>query len=124
MNYFEDAKVLDALELRDMIEQPISNATVDNLVFVELRERDVKPSAIFPCYIVAWREDENGMPDQKTGRKPLMFQGNVIQYKEGEYEFVPVIIRETDFEVRKRIWDRPPVESLRKYLPFVDGMMQ
>ncbi len=124
MDYFADAKVLNAAELAELIELHHGNALVDNLVFLELRVKDAKKSTIFPCYIMAWKEDENGRPDAKTGRKPLMFRCTVIQYKNCEYETLPVLIHEEEFEVRKRVWDKPPVESLWKYLPFVDGIMQ
>ena len=124
MVYFEDAIVLDALKLKEMIDSHHDNPTVDNMVFLELKVKDGKQSMVFPCFMEAWTEDNSRVLNGDLGRKPLLFQCTVILHKDEAYTALRIFMHEEEFEVRKRVWDKPPVESLRKYLPFVDGILQ
>ena len=123
MLFCEDAKVLDAMQLRDIISENKGNATVDCLVFLEAKTEIGKPSKIFPCYMTAWKA-EDSKPDRRDGRKPLMFQCTLIEIRDGEFDLVKIIVHEDEFGIRKKIWDKPPAEKLRKDLPLVDGILQ
>ena len=124
MKYCDDAKVLDAMQLKEIVEENSGNATVHSLVFVEISVKNELMSRIYPCYVFAWAEEENAAPVSPDGRKPLMFKCDVTQFANGEFGLLEIVIHEKDFEVRNRVWDKPPAIELRKPLLAVNGILQ
>ena len=124
MIYYEDAKIVDAMELKNMVEMHCVNPTVEALRFIELKANGDNTTPLFPCFMEAWSEDDNPSINEREGRKWLMFKCTVIQYKDGEFETLPIYLHEKEFEIRKRVWDKPPTAALRKSKPFVYETIQ
>ena len=121
MESYTDARILGAPEMKKMV-MHTGNPTVDNLVFVEAQLKDGKPSSVFPCYITAFTEDKSC--EGPEGRRWLMFQATVVQYRSQEYELVPIYLHEKEFGVYKNVWDKPPAESLRSRTPLLGEKLQ
>lgn len=119
MVFTQDAKVLTAEEIKEMIDdESMDNVVVNGLLFIETRAKDDQPGKVFPCYIYAWREEE------KDGKKQLAFQADVIQFRHGEFGMIQVILHEDEFGVTKRIWDKPPTKAMRDIMPFLEEGVQ
>lgn len=119
MVYSEKAKILGAEEIREMInDESLENVVVNGLLFIETRAKGDQPNKVFPCYIYAWKEEE------KDGKTQLAFQADIIQFRNGEFGMIQVILHEDEFGVSKRIWDKPPTKGLRAEHPFVEAEVQ
>ena len=126
MTFTEGAKILTPEEIKEMInDETMDNVVINGMLFVETRGNDVVPSKVFPCYIYAWREEDVPVkvnPDGKPieTKKQLAFQADIIQFRNGEFGMLQVILHEDEFGVNKRIWDKPPTKSLRAENPFLE----
>ena len=115
----ESAKLVTALEIKEMIEdENIGNPTISGLLFIETKGKGDVEGRLFPCYIHSWAEED------VEGLKMLMFQADIIQYAKGEFCMVRVILHEKDFGITKRIWDKPPTKGLREEIPFLESEIQ
>ena len=112
---FENAKVIDAEELKESLLEESTNPTLERLMFLEVRPKDDKPGKIFPCFVEAWGEEENSEMKIDLG---LRFQVCILQSSGGQFGLVRVIIPATDLGVRKRIWDKPPTKGHREFVPW------
>ena len=120
MVYSENAKIIEAQELKEIIEEEYSNPTVERMMFIETRERENIPGKVFPCYLEAWAYDE----ESKEEEKKLMFQLCIMQCTGGSFGLIRAVIHEKELGINKRIWDKPPTKGLREHFPFVEGVEQ
>ena len=124
MIYYDDAKILDAVEIKDILESAENNPTVDRLLFFFFLTTGIT-GRVFPCFIEAWAEDDSVLFSQRNdGRKWLMFKCTIVQCKDGEYSALPVCIHESDLLSQKRIWNKPPTKALMTSQSFVTGQIQ
>lgn len=124
MVYYEDAKLLDAMDLKKMIATHYCSPSVDRMIFMELNGRNGNSDTLLPCYMEAWTEDESSPQDRPDGRKWLMFKCTVIVYKDEMFTSLPIFLHEKEFRDWKRVWDKPPADSVRKSHPFVESQIQ
>ena len=121
MVYSENAKIIEAEELKAIIEEEYSNPTIERLMFIETKETEKVPGKVFPCYLEAWAKDELGKEGQEA---KLMFQICIAQCTGGNFGMLRVVINEDELGISKRIWDKPPTKGLREQYPFVEGTGQ
>ena len=114
MVYFENAKVIEADELKEIIDEQTTNPTIERLMFIEAKAAGGE-TKIFPCYAIAWGEEENSELKVDPG---LRFRIDIVQCAGGEFKMVEVVILANELGVSKRIWDKPPTKGRREYIPF------
>lgn len=110
---FNNAALLSAEEIREELNEEISNPTVQRLCFIETKAdpmRPAKASMLFPCYITAYTEEPE-----------LLFKCSLTQYINGSFGMVEVILKASELGIDKRIWDRPPTKIAREDAPWVDS---
>ena len=115
MTLTENAKVIEAEELKEMIEEELTNPTIERLMFIETKEKGDIPGKVFPCYLVAWGQEENAEVKSDPG---LRFRVDILQCVGGEFSIVQVIVMANELGVNKRIWDKPPTKGRREYIPW------
>lgn len=125
MIYFENAKVLEPEELKEMIdeeetskqdnEEPKGSVPVDRLLFVEAKTGNGE-KRIFPAFLQAYKYDA-AIPPNADG--PLMFDFAVAQCVNGSMGLLELIFKEPDFGAKIRVWDKPPKKSVRDEIPWV-----
>ena len=121
MTSTENAKIIDAEELKELIEEQHANPCVERLIFLETKGKGEDDGHIFPAYVEAWAYDDI-KPAQN--HKSIMFKMALTQYIQGETAMVQVVVRESDIGKNKRIWDKPPKKSLRDETPWVETEVQ
>lgn len=109
------AKVIEAEELKEIIDESTSNPTIDRLMFIEAKSSKTGESKIFPCFVEAYGMEENAEMKVDPG---LRFQIAIVQSMNGEFSMVRVIVLANELGVTKRIWDKPPAKWLRDETPF------
>ncbi len=127
MTYCNDARVLDAMELKELIEDDggATNPTINRLVFIEVKSIGGKQGRLYPCLVTSWGEDESmTSPMREDGRNWLVFKCSVIQSKDGTFSLVPVTLHEVDLTTEKRIWDKPPTMMLTRSGQYTNGRLQ
>ena len=125
MVYYDDARRLNAEELRNLTDSIGGNPTVERLVFLQVLPAGGKPARLFPCFLNAWAEDEKmRFPVREGGGKWLMFSCAVVQCMDGEFTTVPVVIHETDLISRMCFWDKPPAVCRNLGMPGSSGWLQ
>ena len=112
---FENARVIEAEELKEIINEEYSNPTVERMMFIEVRPKDDKVGKIFPCFVEAWGEEENAEIKMDPG---LRFQMAIVQSMGGEFGMVRVVVHANELGVNKRIWDKPPTKGHREFIPW------
>lgn len=124
MTYYEDARILDALELKELTEDD-GNPTINRLVFIEKRSMDGWTGRIYPCYVTAWGEDDSmTFPMREDGRNWLVFKCSVIQSKGGDFYLIPITLHEIELTAEKRVWNKPPTMILMRSGVFSNGLIQ
>ena len=116
MVYCENAKVIDAQELKEIIDEETTNPTIERLMFIEAKAANGE-TKVFPCYLEAWGQEENAEVKADPG---LRFKIAIVQSMGGEFGMVRVIVMANELGVTKRIWDKPPTKGLREDLPFAE----
>ena len=107
---FENAKVIGPEELKEIImEEGLSNPTIERMVFLETKDKGEIPGKVFPCYLEAWGEDNPG----------IRFLCCIMQTREGEFKLLKVAIHSSELGISKRIWDKPPTKHRRDDTPWV-----
>ena len=115
MVYSENARIETPEDLKDFIlSEDGGNATINSLFFIETKANEKFSNKVFPCYIHAFTE-----VDEK-----LVFQADIIQYVQGEFQIVKVYLHENKFNTSKRIWDKPPTKGLRENTPWIEEVVQ
>lgn len=109
------AKVIEAEELKEIIDESTSNPTIDRLMFIEAKSSKTGESKIFPCFVEAYGMEENAEMKVDPG---LRFQIAIVQSMNGEFSMVRVIVLANELGVTKRIWGKPPAKWLRDETPF------
>ena len=109
------AKVIEAEELKQIIEEETSNPTIERLMFIEAKAAGTDETKVFPCYLEAYGEEENAAMKVDPG---LRFQIAIVQSMGGEFGMVRVVVLAKELGVTKRIWDKPPAKWLRDETPF------
>ena len=109
------AKVIEAEELKEIVDESTSNPTIDRLMFIEAKSSKTGESKIFPCFVEAYGMEENAEMKVDPG---LRFQIAIVQSMNGEFSMVRVIVLANELGVTKRIWDKPPAKWLREETPF------
>lgn len=109
------AKVIEAEELKEIINESSSNPTVDRLMFLEAKSSKTGESKVFPCLVEAFGVEENAEVKSDPG---LRFKMVIFQSMNGEFSMVRVIVLANELGVTKRIWDKPPAKWLRDETPF------
>ena len=112
---FEGARIIEANELKEMLDEEYSNPTIERLMFIEAKAMGGS-TKVFPCYVAAWAEEEVKGPVAKV---PIIFLAYITQSINGEFGLVQVQIHENELNVTKRIWDKPPTKGLREETPWV-----
>lgn len=112
---FENAKVIDAEELKENLEEESMNPTLERLMFLEVRPKEGETSKIFPCFVEAWREDDHANVMADPG---LVFLIDIMQSTGGEFGLIKVGIPAKELGVKKRIWDKPPTKGHREFVPW------
>lgn len=115
MVYYENAKVIEADELKEIIDEETKNPTIERLMFIEAKSANGE-AKIFPCYLEAWGQEENAEVKSDPG---LRFQIAIVQSMSGEFGMVRVVVMANELGVSKRIWDKPPTKGRREDIPFV-----
>ena len=125
MQFSNEAKVLDAQELREMMERNAINPTIGRLVFVEQMAVDNAAGKVFPCFLEAWTEDDtdNG-PYKEDGSSWLTFRCKIVHCNEDGFGIIEVFIHERDLGIKRRFWDKPPTNVLMSSKSFGNGLMQ
>lgn len=121
---YENAKLLEAEELKTIINDPCMNPTVERLMFIETKPKaEGEVSKIFPCYLLAWGvgHPPEGVDDAHQLQVPqLQFLACIVQSMNGQFALLNgITILAEDLNVTKRIWDRPPTKGLREDTPWV-----
>ena len=115
MVLFENAKVLDPQEIKEICEEECSNPTVERLMFIECKAAN-KEFKIFPCYVAAWHEEQIKPPQVKS---PIIFLIFIAQaMHDGNFGLVQVQVSEYELGATKRIWDKPPTKGRREDTPW------
>ena len=114
MTLTENAKVIGTEELKELIEEELTNPTIERLMFLEVKGKENK---LFPCYVEAWTYDDIRPQDD---HKNVIFRVAITQSSGGEFGMVRVNMREQELGVLKRFWDKPPKKSLRDETPWVE----
>lgn len=125
MIYFENAKMLDPDELKEMLDQeeadkestdiPKGSVPVDRLMFVEAKTGNGE-YRVFPAFLQAYGYKDTGIPNA-TG--PIMFDFAVAQCAGGSMGLLELVFSKEDFGTKVRIWDKPPKKSVREEYPWV-----
>ena len=110
----EGAKGICAQELKELVEEQMTNPTVERLMFIETK----KGGKIFPCWIEAWRYEDMKPVERYTG---VVFLVSIAQSTSGQFGMVRVQIRESELGTDKRIWDKPPKKGLREETPWLEN---
>ncbi len=116
---FENAKVIEGDEIREIIEEVYMNPTLERLMFIEAKEKEPgKPTKVFPCYLEAW-----GLinPNDIT---TAFVQMTIVQSINNQFQLLQVRIPIFELGVTKRIWDKPPKKSLRDNTPWIEEVTQ
>lgn len=113
---FENAHVIEAEELKELIEEDYSNPTIDRMMFIETKQTEKMPGKVFPCFVVAYGQEENAEMKVDPG---LRFRMYIAQSANGEFGLVEVIIMANELGITKRIWDKPPTKGLSENIPWV-----
>lgn len=123
MTYSEGAKIIEAEEIKELIDEKYSNPTVERLMFIEAKSKDGGPTKTFPCFVEAWGEEENAEMKVDPG---TTFMICIVQSMNGEFGMVRVYVKANELGVTKRIWDKPPTKNLREETPWVvlEGTVQ
>ena len=109
---FENAVIITPEELKEIIEEEMTNPTLERLMFLETKAKNDIPGKVFPCWVEAWGEDE----DAAVKNDPhLKFWICIAQYTGGEFKLARVIIPASDLGTKVRIWDRPPTKGQKEY---------
>ena len=111
----ENARTIDAEELKEIIDEELSNPTIERLMFIETKAKNDIPGKVFPCYLVAWGEEENAEMKVDPG---LRFRIDILQCSGGEFSIVQVVVMANELGVTKRIWDKPPTKGRKEYIPW------
>lgn len=111
----ENAKVIEAQELKEIIDEEYSNPTIERLMFIETKEKEGFPGKVFPCWLEAWGEEENAAVKADPG---LRFQLCIMQCMNGEFTAVRVVVMANELGANKRIWDKVPSKHLRNDTPW------
>ena len=122
MFYFEGAKIIDAEELKESLDEASGNPTIERLMFIEAKAMngDIK---IFPCLIAGYSEEKTPNSTVEAERPELLFYIYIVQgLGNGEFGLIEVCVKESELGVSKRIWDRPASKGLRELMPWVDNM--
>lgn len=114
---FEGAHVIEAEELKEIIDEETSNPTIERLMFVEVRAKDLMPAKVFPCYMEAYAT-ESFVNAEEHKTPELMFQCCIVQSGGGNFGMVRVVIRESELGTTKRIWDKPPTKGRSEDTPW------
>lgn len=126
MIYLENAKVMDAEEIKELMDETSGdiheegsakpNPVMDRLVFIEAKAVSGK-MLVCPCFLGGYSEEPTVGP--VANRPKLMFYIYIVQCMKGEYGLLQVGIKEEELGVSKRIWDRPPTKGLREETPWI-----
>ena len=129
MIYLENAKVMDAEEIKELMDETSGdiheegnakpNPVMDRLVFIEAKAVSGK-MLVCPCFLGGYSEEPTVGP--VANRPKLMFYIYIVQCMKGEYGLLQVGIKEEELGVSKRIWDRPPTKGLREETPWVPAV--
>ncbi len=113
MYKFTEAKILTIEEIKENVLTESRNPTLERMMFMEQRKED--KAGIFPCWIEAYGEKEDGTV--------VSLIISVSQYRDGQFELLRFRLGnvERDYNVKFRFWDQPPTEGLREDHPFVDS---
>lgn len=109
---FENARIMEPEELKELIDEEYTNPTVERMMFIETKDKGAIAGKVFPCYLEAWGEDKEVDPG-------LRFQCCIMQSKGGNFGLLRVIIYAKELGVNKRIWDKPPTKHRRDDTPWV-----
>ena len=114
MVYSEGAKLMDAQELVEHLEEKCSNPTIERLYFFETKavNGDIK---VFPCLIAGYRKDAAEVPKADK----VQFIIFVVQGTgNGNFGLIALNLNEDEIGTKARIWDKPPKKALRDESPW------
>ena len=111
---FENAHLIDAEELKEIIDDEYTNPTLERLMFIETNGNEIVKGKVFPCFVEAY-----GTKDGPNGDPMLSFQMCIMQSAGGEFSLVRVVVTAMELGVSKRIWDKPPTKGLSQETPWI-----
>ena len=114
MNRFkrEQAHTLNVDELLKMVEDDVTNPTVNRLIFIETRATDNRNRGIFPCWPAQVKTDKDGK------RSVILF---VTQCLKGSYGIICIEEPEDTVGVKIRFWNLPPSDEVLDAFPMTDS---
>ena len=116
---FESAKLLDAMELKELLDEEYSNPTVERLMFLECKAANGQMK-IFPCFIRAYTTATEAAPPAADNPMPLGFDVYIVQaLSGGDFGMVRVYMLTSDLGVKMRVWDKPPTSANQRETPWV-----
>lgn len=111
MVFTESARMIGPMELREMMDEESENPAVERLVFIETRAKEGKPAKVFPVFLEAYAYEDEA---EKLKPNPKMaFKGCVMFVTNGEFQPARVMLHSWEFNLTKRVWDKPPTKGLR-----------
>lgn len=137
MVYFENAKLLTPDDLKEQIDEEIAyneerdrikeeggdipakmNPTVDRLMWIEANTMNGEKN-IYPCFLTGYNYDGKEPTPPEVDARQLIFFFSIVQVPTGHFGLLEVAIKQEEFGVSKRFWDKPPKKSVRDAEPWV-----
>ena len=112
MKYFEEAKVVTAEELLEIIGEEYTNPTIERLMFLETKAKEERPGKVFPCYVEGYFLE--------GGNEEIGFVCCLVQKNGDGFGMIEVRIRAAELGVNKRFWDKPPKKAVRDETSWLD----
>ena len=94
-----EARIMTLQEVRDVLNFPSLNPTVNEMIFVETRKTANNDRKVFPCYPI------------KYDSVQCTLRIAAVQCKSNHYFFVHVDMPQEDIGVKCRFWSAPPTEE-------------
>lgn len=111
----EGAKIIEAQELKEMMDEQSTNPTIERLIFIEAKAAN-GTMKVFPCFAAGYSESKQEVPKKDI----LMFDLYLVQtLGNGTFGLLEVVVKEEELGVSKRLWDKPPTKGLREETPWV-----
>ena len=132
MVYFENARILDVEDIKEIIDEEIeagieaekngekykTNPTIDRMMWIEANAMSGVKS-VYPCmlngYSYIGEEPKGPVAEDK---REIMFYFTILQAVKGHYGLLEVGVKADEIGVSKRFWDKPPKKSVREEYPW------
>lgn len=113
MVFTESARVIGPMELREMMDEESGNPAVEREVFIETRAKEGNPSKVFPVFLEAYAYEYEDEAEKMKLNPKMVFKGCLMYVEGGEFHAVRIMLHSWEFNLTKRVWDKPPTKGLR-----------